>query len=185
MFEIKYIVLFAILVVWLFFVWEYFLSRMQSLLWFKWPYVNSFNSQLNLLKKHLRLKPSKALLDLGCGDGKAMRFFAKYYPIQVIDGYDTSLFAIALGRFYNHFFQFKKRINLMHWDLHNADLSQYDYVYVYLLPKHNELIEDWLFDGIKDDCVVISNSFTFKKHKEFAKIEDEDSKWKFYLYRKN
>lgn len=185
MFSFELIVLYIVLLLWFLWFWQFFWSWMMSIFWYKAPYINSFDWQLELLKYHLKINATKSLLDLGCWDWKAMRFFARYYPIQYIDWYDTNIFAVARWRFLNKLSPFSKRLTLMHWDFHNADLMSYDYIYVYLLPHQNELIEDWLFANINDNCIIISNSFQFAKHKPFEKIEEEWSMWKLYLYRKD
>jgi 16S rRNA G1207 methylase RsmC len=59
----------------------------------KAPYVGSFARHLKIMKEQLTLKKGATLLDLGCGDGKAMRFFRKYFELGQIDGYEVNYFA--------------------------------------------------------------------------------------------
>jgi len=56
------------------------------------------------------------------------------------------------------------------------DLSTFDYVYVYLLPKQLAFIEDWLWKNIGKDTIIISNSFQFKNHTPFEVIKDKKGK---------
>ncbi|MEI7563714.1 MAG: hypothetical protein WCJ39_09085 [bacterium] len=44
-------------------------------------YLPSFTKHLSLIRSQLPLSPGKKLLDLGCGDGKALRFFARHYKV--------------------------------------------------------------------------------------------------------
>ena len=41
------------------------------------PHVNSYRSQRRLLMKSLEIQDGKSILDLGCGDGKILRFFVR------------------------------------------------------------------------------------------------------------
>ena len=42
-------------------------------------YIPSFTKDLSLMCGQLPLSPGKMLIDLGCGDGKALRFFVREY----------------------------------------------------------------------------------------------------------
>ena len=48
----------------------------------KAPYIPSFNRQLELMKQ-LKLKKDATMVDLGCGDGKVLRFFSKEHNIKL------------------------------------------------------------------------------------------------------
>lgn len=58
------------------------------------PYVGSFNRDLKLIKKYIKIQPHASMCDLGCGDGKALRFFAKWTKSQHLTGYDLHTYAI-------------------------------------------------------------------------------------------
>lgn len=65
-------------------------------------YVGSFARDLRLMREHLHLARGKHLLDLGCGDGKALRFFAHQYGM-IGSGYDINSLAIVYGKLINLF----------------------------------------------------------------------------------
>lgn len=73
---------------------------------------------------------------------------------------------------------------LIRTNLKKAQLQHYDYVYIYLWPEQLITIEDWMFEYISKNCIIISNSFTFVKHLPFDVIHDERGKKVIYLYRK-
>jgi SAM-dependent methyltransferase len=144
-------------------------------------YVGSFARDLRLMREHLHLAGGKRLLDLGCGDGKALRFFAREYGMTG-SGYDINSFAIVYGRLIN--FLRGYRINLYHADFFQADLAHVDYIYLYLFPGQMESIEDWVFSHISKETIVIANTFQFKKHFPFEVIKDYKGKERIRLYRK-
>jgi SAM-dependent methyltransferase len=148
----------------------------------KAPYVPSFNSHLIVMKQHLKLKKGAKIVDLGCGDGKALRFFSKEFRLKGT-GYDLNPFVIFYGKLSN-FLLWYKDIILIRANFKKASLQHYPYVYMYLFPNQLAAIEDWVFDQVSKDAIIISNSFTFVKHQPYDIITDELGKKVIYLYRK-
>ena len=144
-------------------------------------YVGSFARDLRLMREHLHLARGKRLLDLGCGDGKALRFFAREYGMMG-SGYDINSFAIMYGKFINLLRWYK--LTLHRADFFQADLAHVDYIYLYLFPGQMLAIEDWVFSHISNDTIVIANTFQFKKHVPFEIIKDHRGKERIRLYRK-
>lgn len=161
----------------------FYFSVLISLIRSKWvPYVPSFDSEIELMKK-LDIKPWKIMLDLWCWDWKVLRFFSNHFYMWKCYWYDISWFAVNYWRIINYF----KNINnveLIKKDFSHAKFDWVDYIFVYLMPNMLERIEDWLFDSIGNNTVIISNTFKFKKHLPFETIFN--SRWyaKIYLYRK-
>jgi len=153
----------------------YFISFAKALFTTKVPYVWSFNRQLDILKK-LDLEKWKKIVDLGCGDGKALRFFEKQFWLDWV-GYDINSFAIVYGKLLNKIK--KSNVKLYKKNFLKIDnLQDYDYIYVYLFPEFMAKIEDWIFENKKPDTIIISNSFKFAKHQPFEIIDK-----KIYLYK--
>lgn len=151
--------------------------------WFKKaPYVPSFDVHLKVMKQHLKLEKWSTIVDLGCGDGKALRFFSKEFWLKCV-GYDLNPFVILYGKIINFLLWFKY-ISLIRSNFSKAQLAHYDYVYVYLFPNQLLAIEDWIFEHISKDCIIISNSFTFDKHEPFEIIYNQKNKKVIYIYKK-
>lgn len=162
----------------------YFGDMLVSLIRSKWvPYVPSFDKELILMQDTLGLKKWKTLLDLWCGDGKALRYLVKHYQLQSGTGYEISLNAVLIGRFLNWKYG-SKNINISHQSLYNADVKKYDYIYCYLMPFVMQNIEDWLQKTIGKNTVVIVNSFKFPNRKPYKIIKDAKGKEKIFLYKK-
>ena len=139
----------------------------------KAPYIPSFDRQLELMKQ-LKLKKDSIMVDLGCGDGKALRFFSKEHKIKLCEWFDINFYAILRWRFLNKR-QNITNVNLYKKDLFKVDLKKYDYIYVYLWATQLAIMEDWIRETKKKDAVIISNSFKFKKHEPFKAYKNE--KW--------
>lgn len=147
------------------------------------PYVGTFKKEINLMKKYLKLDKWKKLVDLWCGDGRALRFFVKNFGIKWF-WYDINIFAIIIGRIVNSCLGYKKNILLLKKNFLDLDLSSFDYIYVYLLPVQLSFIEGWIWKNIGKNTIIISNSFRFENHVPFDVIKDRKGKWCIFLYRK-
>ena len=177
------LVLFLLFLVVVFVIWTYYgifstFFRKNTLA----MYVPSFNRHIRLMKEQLKLVPWKKLVDLWCGDGKAMRFFFRTFGVQC-DGYEIQHFPYIYWKILNKLFWYPD-LRLLKKDFLLIDIHEYDYIYVYLLPKQMAQIEDRIFKHMKTDAVIISNSFKFAIHKPFKVIKDKKGKPSIFLYRK-
>ncbi|MDD2515830.1 MAG: methionine biosynthesis protein MetW [Candidatus Gracilibacteria bacterium] len=146
------------------------------------PYVPSPNCYLKIIKQNVKLDKGKKIVDLGCGDGKALRFFEKEFGL-IGDGYDLNHFSILFGKLLNSLFK-SKNVNLSLDNFFNIDLKKYDYIYVYLLSETLASIEDWIFENMKDDAVIISSVFKFAKHEPSEIYKDHKGKTITLIYKK-
>jgi len=147
------------------------------------PYVSSFNKEIRLMKETLHLIKGKSMVDLGCGDGKALRFFAKEFGIHGV-GYDINIYAIILGSILNRWLGFRDSVQIYKKNFLKVDLSKFDYIYVYLLPHQLADIEDWIWKNMKKDAIIIANSFKFSKHEPYEVIKNKKGKPSIFLYKK-
>jgi len=172
---ISIIILIFVLFVIIFLTWYYFISFAKSLYTTKVPYVWSFSRQLDIMKD-LNLKKWKKIIDLWCGDGKALRFFEKEFWLNGT-WYDINSFAILYWKILNKIK--KSNVKLYKKDFTKINnLKDFDYIYIYLFPEFMEKIEDWIFENKWKNTIIISNSFKFKKHKAFKILKE-----KIYLYK--
>jgi len=168
----------------LFSVLFYFGDMLFSLIRTRWvPYVPSFDRDLALMQDSLWLQPWKTLLDLWCGDGKALRHLVRNYKLKSGTGYELSRHAWLLGRFLNRK-KWAKNITLLHQSLYDAKVEKYDYIYCYLMPFVMQKMENRLQEKISNDTIIIVNSFKFPNRKPRKIIKDAKGKDKIFLYRK-
>lgn len=148
------------------------------------PYVPSYNEDLARMKTELKLEPGKTMIDLWCWDGKALRFFIKNFWVTKWVWYDFNSSAIIFGKILNYLLKIDN-LFLYNWDFLKADISKYDYIYVYLLDTCLEQIEDFVFENMRNDAIIISNTFKFKKHTPYEVTTNEKGRDRILLYRKN
>ena len=134
------------------------------------------------MKQQLKLKKWAKLVDLWCGDGKALRFFSKEFGL-IGEGYEINPFVARLAKVLNRR-TWTKHIKILRSNFKKAKLENYAYVYMYLLPNQLKDIEERVFNHINTDAIIISNSFKFIQHEPFEIIRNEKGKEVIRLYRK-
>ena len=146
------------------------------------PYISSFDKDIRVMKEKLVLKHGLSLVDLWCWDGKAMRFFANIYWMKC-EGFDINFYAIVIGKILTYFSPQRNTVHLFLKNFFKADLSKFDYIYVYLLPVQLKAIESRIWKHKKKETIIIANSFQFSEHTPFEIIENEKGKKVIFLYK--
>ena len=145
------------------------------------PYVPSPTRDLENIIWNFEMDKWKHLVDLWCGDGKALRFFQRNFGVKC-DGFDINIFPLWYGRLVNKMLWYKN-ISLIWKNFLKVDLAKYDYVYLYLLTEQLADIEDWIFWNIKISTVVITNTFRFKDKVPFKIIKNRKGKDRIFFYK--
>lgn len=166
------------------FIWLYFLSLYNSLRYWV-PQVCTFGSDFKVLKafflknKKIKLK-WKNIIDLWSWTWRVSRFFEKEFKMNTtwyeIDLLNYIISVILKIIFWNN-------TKLIKWNYFNADLSKYDFIYVYLFPQLMKKIETKIWSNCKTWTIIISNAFKFKEHKPFKILLWENNKEEVYLYK--
>lgn len=163
----------------------YLASSFIAMIQASWvPYVPSYDEDLKRMESNIKLNLEwKSMIDLWCGDWKALRFFYETFKIWSWVGYDFNISAILFWKFLN---KVKKIdcIELHKWNFLKVDISKYDYIYVYLLSEYLEKIEDFVFKNMRDDAIIISNTFRFKNHEPYSVTKSEKWRDRILLYKK-
>jgi SAM-dependent methyltransferase len=161
----------------------YIWSEIKHYLYNQAPTVGTYSSHYDLMKKKLKWVDGWSLVDLGCGDGKLLRFMKNQYNFSCVDGIDNNLMVVYRWRFLNFLFN-KKNIHLYYGDIQQIDISKYDYIYLFLLPKHLDNIQNRLQDNMKSNAIIVCNTFEFSKWEPYQIIRSDDSKSVIRLYKK-
>ena len=146
------------------------------------PCISLYTRHKDLMRQQLALTSWSSLVDLWCGDGSALRFFSQYYNLRSLEGFDTNSVAIWRGKITNlcnH-----NNIHLFTQNFLSVDLQKYDYIYLFLLPKQLDDIQEWLQKNMRPDTVIICNTFLFTKRKPYQELWSHDSKSVIRLYKK-
>lgn len=179
--DVLIVFLLTILWCWLLFVTVYFFYFIWSLFSWSARYIDSYNKSLLLIKKEIGFLQWKKLIDLGSGNGKALRFFAKHYEISSLVWHEYNIVAIYISKLLTFFSPHKSRISFVWEDLFSAKVSDADYIYLYLIPGQMERLEEALIPKLKKNTTIIANSFKFPNLKPYRVLKD--GKLRIFLYK--
>lgn len=145
-----------------------------------WTFASDFKVMRSWLKKY-NLKWKK-LVDLWSWTWKVLRFFEKEFKTKTT-WYEIDLWNIVIAKILNKLFSCNA--NIYKSNYLKADLSTYDYIYVYLYPELIEKIEEKIWNDCKKWTIIFSNAFKFKKHIPIEILKDSKAKEEIFIYKKN
>ena len=124
------------------------------------------------------LKPDELLYDLGSGDGRVLIMATREFEAKCI-GIELNLFRYALSNWRIKRMGLANQIKVIRSSFFEADLSQADVVFMYLLPSINEKLKPKLINELKKGARVITFSYIMNGWKA-DKFDDE---LKVYRYK--
>ena len=136
-------------------------------------------SEKKIVKKFFEIYPfekNKIFFDLGSGDGRIV-FLAEKEGLKAY-GVENNLILYLISKFLGRLR--KSRAVFIRNDLRKVYLGNSDYIYLYLLPKFLDEIEEDLFKKIKPGAKIISYKFKFT-HKKPKEVYLD----KFFIYEKD
>jgi len=159
--NILYFILFFILIVLIsggliaiFIFLTLFISGFQSGV----PFVKSKKIIVKRIKESNILKPRTLFCDLGSGDGSFLYELAKAFPEIKFVGYEKNYLLYWFSKIFNRL----PNLKFYHQNFFKVDLSQFDYIYLFLFSSLMEKLLPKLKKEIKKEAVIISNTFVFK-----------------------
>lgn len=123
------------------------------------PFVTLRKSQLQAIGKYVKLNPFDRLVDLGCGDGRVLRLFARQ-GVKVLHGYDVNLWACFLAGSINFIKGVKAEIYFKNFN--QVNLKEYNIVFCYLLEGSLKRLRDKFDRELKPGTKVVSYAFEIK-----------------------
>lgn len=132
------------------------------------PYVPTKKKELLHFLGEAGIKKGDVFIELGCGDGRVVRTAVEAYHAKGL-GVDINPMLIYWARFkarMSHLTTIEFRIE----NILKTDISQADFVYLFLMPELVKKISDRLKKQAKKTAVIISHGF---------KVEG----WEKYLYK--
>lgn len=142
------------------------------------PFISLNKKQLRLIDKHVKLKSSDKLVDLGCGDARVLRMFEKQ-GVKDLSGYEVNFFAYLLAKLKNRKFKSKSKIYFKNFK--KVDLSDYNVVFCYLLDYPMEPLKHKFDKELKPGTKVISYAFEIKNWHKPKIVNDKHGK--MFIYR--
>lgn len=121
------------------------------------PYVPSINRNLRKVFAEVGIGADTKFLDLGSGDGRTL-FLAASLGADTT-GIEINPFLSLLSKCLRAFSRNKNRVHILNRNFYKFKLSEYDTVFVYLLPEILQKLDDKLYTELKPGSKIISNTF--------------------------
>jgi len=125
------------------------------------------------------LRPGMIFYDLGSGSADLLFYLSKKYRIKCV-GIEISPILYLYSKIKSIFF---KDVRIRYGDFLKHDLSKADVIYVFLLPRIYEKLQEKLGNDAKNESLVILSVWPFKDAKYF-KTSEERGKFTYFLYKK-
>ncbi len=129
------------------------------------PYVPSHKKVIEDLLKEIEFKKGMKVADLGSGDGRVIIALAKIGCEA--HGYEINPFLCWFTRLRIKKLGLKKQAFVHRKNFFSEDLSKFDLIFTYLLPKQMEKLEEKLLKELKTGSLVVSNAFSFPHWQPF------------------
>lgn len=144
-----------------------------AVLLFGAPYFPSLKPHTQAALDLLDLKKRQTVYDLGCGDGRFLRAAAKAGYRAV--GYELNPFMFLISWVGTR--KYGRRVKVRLGNFWQADISQADAIYIFLLDKYMSKLDDKLQKEAKPGLKLASHTFKIPA-KKIAK-----QKYGVYLYK--
>lgn len=168
------------------------LGCMIGLSWFAGSDAPFIPTNTQLIKKILKIvqtKKGRKFYELGSGDGRIVLQAAKLGTNSF--GIEQSLLRVLYSKYKAWHFNLKKA-HFLHSNIFSQNYSDADIVYIYLLQKGVNRLENKLKGELQKGSIVITQAYHFPNWKPFKKIDftkdvdlskDIQGAGSFWLYR--
>lgn len=135
-----------------------FLLEFIGILSFAVPYLPTKRRLVEFLTKEIHLDEGNSLYDLGAGDGRVVRAFARAYPKAKIIGVELAPLPLILYSVYSIFSK-PSNAHVLVSDFNTVHLRGATHVYCYLLPKTMEALAEKFDRELEKGAMVYSCEF--------------------------
>lgn len=135
------------------------------------PFVPSTKNTAITMIHLAQIKSGMKIYDLGSGDGRLL-FLAANLGVFAV-GFEINPFLVFYTLVKRILFPYRNRVYVYWKNFWQANLSDADVVFVYLLPWRMKRLQQFLEDQLKPGTIVVSNSFIFPRWNIVRKSEKD------------
>lgn len=145
------------------------------------PFVPSDVRFLEKIFRTAKFKPGKEFLDIGSGDGRAVRLAANEYGLKAT-GIELQPYLVWYSKFRSRSINGNKT-EFIRRNFFRGKLPKADYIYFYLFPRTVEKLGEKISAECRPGTVVISRAFEIKNLKRKLTNKIEEGGRRAYFYR--
>ena len=146
------------------------------------PYVPTKRKIIQNILKESGLKKGFKFIDIGCGDGRVVEEAVSTFGAKGV-GIDINLLLILRAQIRAKLKNLKN-IKYITGDIKKIDLSNYNMIYVFLMPKFIEEISLQLEKALMKKTIVVSHGFKVNRMEKYLKKIVTDKSFPTYVYNK-
>jgi len=120
------------------------------------PWVPTWKKDMARVKRLLDLQPGDAFVELGCGNGRVTRHLAKTTDVRHAIGVELSLLQWLVARLQSRLDGTAGKTAFVLGDAFKHDLSEYDAVYLFLMPEAYKKIVPKFEQELKPGARVVT-----------------------------
>lgn len=145
------------------------------------PYVATGTDDYQRILDEIKPEKNAFFLELGCGDGRVLRYAAQTYGMQG-KGIDINSIILIKAKVLTYLHKIP-HIQFSREDVKTADFSQADYIYIFLFPKLVETLKNKLLNETKNGSTIIAHGFQIPYLRKYQDTVLEGKKFKTYIYK--
>lgn len=145
------------------------------------PFVPSRGRDTKRIINLAALRPTETFVDLGCGDGRLVLAAAAAGAKAV--GYEISVLPWLISWIRAQSSPNRKNIRIIFGDFFHADLSQYDVIGCFLMPKALQKLHDQLQRQPRSGRRVLSYAFQVHGWEPIQKDKPTEKELAVWVYR--
>jgi len=145
------------------------------------PYVPTPAWVIEWLTKNSAIPEQATVVDIGCGDGRVLRAFKQTFPTIQAIGYERNWYPYLLAKRAG-----RGQINIRRQSFYQADLSEANVLYCYLLKSLMPKVAPILERQLKPGTIIYSYAFQFPgwTPKQVIPNPEKPEASKLYVYQR-
>ena len=146
------------------------------------PYVPTKSKLALEILKEVRFKKNGLFVELGSGDGRIVRTAVKNYSVRGM-AVDVNGLLIIWSKILSKLDGTYSRINFVTKNILSVNLTQADYIYLFLFPALIDKLVPKFNKELKRGVIIISHGFPVSKYKNKLIKQIDRSPFPTYYYR--
>ncbi|MFA9288622.1 MAG: cyclopropane-fatty-acyl-phospholipid synthase family protein [Weeksellaceae bacterium] len=146
------------------------------------PYVSTSRSEIQGILNEISIKKNSTFVELGCGDGRVVRYAAKEYEVQGL-GIEINPTLVWLARLRAKLDGTAQHVRFEVKNIFDVDVSQANYVYIFLFPALLRKLQPQLEQALHNKAIIISRGFQIKYFEKFLFKKYKGKRFTTYYYK--
>ena len=144
------------------------------------PYVPIKRRKIKEILKQTGLKKNQKFIDIGCGDGRVVEEAVLSFNAQGF-GIDINPVILLKAKLRAKIKKIKN-IEYKKQNIFDTDFSDYNMIYLFLMPKFIEKLSNKLEKSLQNGSTIVSHGFKIESLSKYLKKKVYDISFPTYIY---